>query len=127
MRKNKNITKNVIFSFDDGRKDTYEVAYKVMKKVGIVGTIHVITGILDGSFFPNEGFASGNREFVSLEDLYEMKKNGFEISSHSDNHTNEYKEIEKSLNKLVDYKLMDKDFLTFSSPNSKINQNNYMK
>ena len=117
--------KNVIFSFDDGRKDTYNVAYKIMKKNKLVGTIHVITKYLDNGY--NKKIKTDKGEFVSIDDLYDMKKNGFEISSHSDDHSNDYNMIKKSLIKLVDNKLMDKNFLTFSSPHSDINQKNYME
>lgn len=119
--------KNIVFSFDDGRKDTYSIAYEIMKKYNLVGTVHVITGSLDNTYSPSKGFASGERKFISIADLKEMKKNGFEISSHSENHTNEYDMIEKSLKKLINIKLMEKEALSFSSPRSEINQYNYKK
>ena len=122
----KNIDKNIIIAFDDGRKDVYDNAYKIMKKYSLVGSFYVITGSLDDSYIPKTGFKSGKKKFVTLENLLEMKKNGFEISSHSNNHTNDYDMIESSIKKLCNYKLMEKNFLSFSSPKSEINEKNYL-
>lgn len=38
--------KYVIFSFDDGRKDQYEIGYKVLKEYGFPATINVVVHLL---------------------------------------------------------------------------------
>lgn len=113
--------KCVIFSFDDGRKDNYSIAYNIMSKYNLVGTLHVITGCIDNTYQPK----SGSYQYLSLENLLKLKNCGFEISSHSNDHSNNYEMIKISLEKLITWNLMDKNFLTFSSPCSEINEKNF--
>ena len=36
--------KYIIFSFDDGRKDNYDIVYPLLKKYGFTASFHVVTG-----------------------------------------------------------------------------------
>lgn len=119
--------RNVILAFDDGRKDIYNIAFPIMKKNNIIGSLYIITGTLNNSYTPIKGFASGKRQFISLENILEMEKEGFEISSHSCNHSNEYSMIKESLDFLCNKGIMKREYKSFSSPRSEINEKNFEK
>ena len=87
----------VTLSFDDGRLDTYTNAYRIMKKYNLYGTIHVITGYVDGSFTRQ---LSGSDNALTIENLIEMENTGWEISSHGDQHITEKKDFLQSIEKL---------------------------
>ncbi len=38
--------KYAVLSFDDGRADTYEKAYKILKKYGLTATINAVTDFI---------------------------------------------------------------------------------
>lgn len=109
----------VSLSFDDGREDTYRVAYNIMKKYGITGTIHVTTGYIDGTWKPDDWKTSKGP--ISIEQLREMKQNGFEISSHGDRHITDKEDLLVSISKLKRWDLID-DKVGFSIPNSKLTE-----
>lgn len=120
-----NLDKNVIINFDDGREDVYLNAYPIMRKYDLVCSIYLITGTLDNSFAPKTGFASGKRKFLNKKEIDEMKKMGYEFSSHSNNHSNDKDMISKSINYLKKNNLFT-NFVSFSSPRSEINEANFM-
>lgn len=106
----------VTLSFDDGRLDTYTNAYRIMKKYNLYGTIHVITGYVDGSFTRQ---LSGSDNALTIENLIEMENTGWEISSHGDQHITEKKDFLQSIEKLKKWGFTDGE-IGFSIPNSKI-------
>ncbi|MFD3155993.1 polysaccharide deacetylase family protein [Haloimpatiens sp. FM7330] len=98
--------KSVVLTFDDGYKDNYENAYPILKKYRFKATIFMITNKI------------GQGEYLTLNQLKELNKNGFDIQSHTANHENlsklsyskqldelesSKKELEKLLNKKVRY------------------------
>jgi hypothetical protein len=117
--------KYVIFSFDDGRKDTYDVAYKLLKQYECTASIHVTTGLIDGSIKKVVNNPFQNIEGMSINDIVEMSNDGFDISSHSDMHTNEETDLKISLTKLINWGLLRDDYLLFSSPYSEIYKGNF--
>lgn len=107
----------VSLSFDDGREDTYRVAYKIMKKYGLIGTIHATTGYIDNTWKPEKWeSAKGN---MTVEELKEMKENGFEISSHGDKHITKKADLLNSISKFYEWGI-DLKKIGFSIPTSKI-------
>jgi len=78
-------------TFDDGLLNTYEVAYPIMSKHGVKGTLFVVTGVLKGILGDSNPFVCYarklNREFMSMEHVLELKDAGWEIGSHSVTHT----------------------------------------
>lgn len=109
----------VSLSLDDGREDTYRMAYKIMKKYGLTGTIHVVTGYVDGSWIPENWYTA--KGAIKVEQLKEMKDYGFEISSHGDKHITEEQDFLESIRKLRKWELIE-DKVGFSIPYSKLSE-----
>lgn len=107
----------ISLSFDDGREDTYRVAFKIMKKYGLKGTIHVTTGYIDETWTEkNWKTAKGP---ISIEQLKEMKEDNFEISSHGDKHIAENNDLSVSIEKLKHWGLINEN-VGFSVPTSQL-------
>lgn len=111
---------NVIFSFDDGRSDALDAA-KILHSYGLVGTFHVTTGFIDGTF--NTIVFGKNRKSINIDELAQMKKLGMEISSHGDKHILDYNDFKTSLDKLNNWRLIDGSKAGFSIPNSEYDLN----
>lgn len=92
----------ITLSFDDGREDFYRVIFPIMQKYGLVGTFHIITGWIDGSYEApdREGWESAQAGHMSLEQIKECHKAGFEISGHGDLHENTEADVTSCVNKL---------------------------
>jgi len=71
--------KCVCITFDDGYKDNM-YAYPVLKKYGYTATFFVVTDWIE------KGRSPCGLEMMSWEDIEFLKKNGFEIGSHSLSH-----------------------------------------
>lgn len=106
----------VCLSFDDGRSDAFYSAFPIMLSTNIVGTFHITTGFIDGTFRTN---AFGrDRKPLRIESLQEMKNNKMEISSHGDKHIMETRDFLISISKIREWELgLQK--IGFSVPNSK--------
>lgn len=111
----------VSLSFDDGRKDTFTVAYQIMKKYGLVGTLHITTGWVDKSFKPEEWF-SAREGAMSISEIQRCYQDGFEITSHGDQHLIAADDLHNSLEKLKAWEVIDPSYLGFSFPNSKLGE-----
>ena len=107
----------ISFSFDDGRMDTYTEAYLIMKKYGLIGTIHVTTGFIDKTFSDYK-WKSADLP-LTIDQLKEMSMNGFEISTHGDRHISKIEDMANCHFKLKSWALIDRKF-GFSVPTSKI-------
>ena len=105
-------------SFDDGRLDNYENAYQIMKKYNIKGTFHIITGFTDNSIKIQKIDPASS--VISKEKMNEMKKDGNEISSHSNDHGINTYEIKKSIKKLKKWKFGEKFGFSIPRSNEKI-------
>lgn len=99
--------KSIIVTLDDGYKDNYINAYKILKEFGFNATVFVITSTID-----KDG------SYLTSSELKEMDQNGFDVESHTVNHDKlneltyekQYRTlkdsrecIEKILNKQVKY------------------------
>ena len=71
---NSDISKYVIICFDDGWKDNYLYAIPILKLFGLSATFFVITGNI------------GTREFMTWNDLDEIRQLGMRIESHTHSH-----------------------------------------
>ena len=68
-----------VFSFDDGWKSQYEVAWPIMKKYGYPFTMFIYTeGVRGGSL--------GGGEAITWEQLADMRDNGVDVEAHSATH-----------------------------------------
>ena len=117
--------KYIILSFDDGRKDTYDIAFKLLIKYGFTASIHITTGFIERTIENSSDFQ--NIEAMSLDNVIEMFHSGFDISSHSDRHINEENDLKASLSKLKKLGLLQKNNVIFSSPKSEIYEGNIQK
>lgn len=88
------MSKYVMFSFDDGRKDQYEDAYHVLKKYGFPATINIVSEFINepSSF---DIFKTCDNESVTWKNLEEMSADGWEIACHGATHKNTVEDIEK--------------------------------
>lgn len=66
--------KPVILTFDDGYKDAYESAFRMLEERGMVGVFYVVSGFV------------GDRNSATWDELGEMQEAGMEIGAHSVNH-----------------------------------------
>lgn len=104
----------LVFSFDDGRDDFIKSAL-TLNKYNLVGSFHITTGFIDGSF-ATDAFGIG-RKPLSINELKTMKEMGMDVSSHGDKHITEYKDFINSYNKLQNW-LDLKGKIGLSVPNS---------
>jgi len=105
---------NIVFSFDDGRDDAYN-AYLILKKYKLVGSFHITTGFMDGTF-KTDAFGE-KRKPIKVEHLLEMSNDGMDISSHGDRHIMDSDDFNVSLEKLEKIGISKQKF-GFSVPNS---------
>ncbi len=72
----------VTYTFDDGLKDQYTVAYPMLKEAGLKGTFFVIAGkVGDPNGYRSK--AERNTPLMTWDDIREMSEAGMEIGSHS--------------------------------------------
>ncbi|GAH04899.1 unnamed protein product [marine sediment metagenome] len=69
----------IVFTFDDGYENTFNVAYPIMKKCGLVGTVFIITDLVA----PNDW---RGKKTMSWKQITELYKNGWDIGSHTASH-----------------------------------------
>jgi len=69
-------------TFDDGLLNTYEVAFPIMEKYGVKGTVFVVVGVLEGSI-SSEAFRKDKALTMNWDQVKELQKAGWEIGSHS--------------------------------------------
>lgn len=82
--------KYISFSFDDGRKDTYTIAYPVLAQHGFTCTVNMIT---DHLLDPTAHSKYGLREVMSIKDVLDLQSKGNEIACHGHTHKNTYEDI----------------------------------
>ncbi len=115
--------KNIVFSFDDARRDTFDTAYRILKKYGFSFTVNVV------SDFVNEPkkytcFKSGNNESMTSEQLLECQQNGVEIACHGHTHLNDVQDVLDNISAMKDMGLDADKIVGFASPNSMITKDN---
>ena len=116
--------KKIVFSFDDGRKDTFDTSLSILKKYGFVATINIATDfILNPALY--DCFASGNGEAMTIEEVVDTQRRGFEIASHGHKHTNTVEDCLQSLAELNKWGV-DTSKIGFASPFSKLTDKNML-
>ena len=110
--------KYISITFDDGREDNYSVAYPVMERYHMKGTVFVTTGFVDGTWEEYHVLDSPRRA-LSVEEIRELAENGWEIGLHGDRHTTEVRDLIRAYDKLNGW-IHDKKpaVYGFSVPNS---------
>ena len=115
------MAKNIVFSFDDGRLDTYENAVPIMDQYGIKATINITADFILHAENYN-CFKSANNKAMSIEQVLELYNKGFEIATHGNRHTNDPDDVRTSIKILKEWGI-DKIY-GFASPESEINPDN---
>jgi peptidoglycan/xylan/chitin deacetylase (PgdA/CDA1 family) len=86
----------VVITFDDGYRDNFTEAVPALKDAGLSATFFVATGFIETEReFPHDlralergGIEALNFPKLTWDDLRSMEADGFEIGSHTINHTN---------------------------------------
>lgn len=91
----------VVLSFDDGRKDNYDVVLPIIKEYGLTATFNIATAYVDGTIDKSD--APCDNPAMTIDDVVELYKNGCEIACHGDCHKNTLLDIENGLDKLRDW------------------------
>ena len=112
--------KYAVLSFDDGRADTYENAYKILKKHGLTATINAVTDFIARPERYSD-FASGGNKAMTAEQLAECQKNGIEIACHGATHQNTADDILRNIRDLQNMGIST-DGIGFASPNSHVTE-----
>ena len=114
--------KQIIFSFDDGRLDTYTIAYPIMKKYGLPFTLNVTTDfVLNPERYTN--FGSANNKSMRSKQVLDCYQNGVEIACHGHTHKNTKDDVLKNISALEEMGI-DANGIGFASPNSEVTKNN---
>lgn len=109
----------VTLSFDDAREDNYRVALPIMEKYGLLSTLHVTTGFVDGTYenWGEKWFSTTGA--MTRTELEHWHKLGHEISGHGDKHRNDYEDIKNGIDKLKLWGLTRNGIVDgFASPGS---------
>jgi len=116
------VSKYVIFSFDDGRVDTYKNAFLILEKFGMKGTINVVT---DFVLHPEnyECFKSCLNHPMSVENIHECQNAKWEIACHGSTHKNTVEDIKKNIAELATLGINIQN-IGFASPHSELDLNN---
>lgn len=72
--------KYIVLSFDDGLIDFKKNALPILEKHNLKASINVISGYVDDTIHQDYGY-------MSISDLNTLKRNGFELSVHSNSHS----------------------------------------
>jgi len=75
----------ITITFDDGVLNTYEVAFPLMEKYTFKGVVFIPTGILTGTI---KTVRLDDEPYMTLEQIKELHRAGWEIGSHSVTHRN---------------------------------------
>jgi len=114
--------KYISFSFDDSRLDTYTVAYQIMKKYNIKGTVNVISDfVLNPHKY--DMFASAKNP-MTKEQLLVWQVEGNEIACHGSTHINTREDVLENIRELREMGLCV-DKIGFASPQSDLCENNF--
>lgn len=114
--------KTIVFSFDDGRVDTYENAVSVLNKYRYKATINIATDyVLNPSRYTSGSFK--NHKPMAVSQILELYNEGFEIACHGNKHKNNTKDILEGKTLLKSWGI-DVNDIGFASPYSYLTRGN---
>ena len=115
--------KNVVFSFDDARLDTYTTAYPILKRYSLPFTVNVVS-----DFVVNQEkytcFVSGDNKSITPQQLVECQKDGNEIACHGHSHKNDVQDVLDNIEALAEFGLDKNLIVGFASPESYVTEKN---
>lgn len=105
--------KPVILTFDDGYKDAYDSAFKMLQERKMVGVFYIVSGFV------------GDRNSATWDQLREMQEAGMEMGAHSISHPDLAAAAAKEARQQIDGSIqeierqLDTDVITFAYPAGK--------
>ena len=78
--------KRIALTFDDGLLNTFEVAYPILRDLGIKATLFVVSGVFTGDVGTEQIRPNDHSPLMTYEQVKELHKLGWEIGSHSHTH-----------------------------------------
>lgn len=86
LKKESNLKKKIIITFDDGFKDNYTTAFPIMKKYGFEGTVFISTDYIGGksSFCKKE--SDKHFEMLDEDEIKKLDQAGWCIANHFASH-----------------------------------------
>ncbi len=105
-------SKAVVINLDDGYRSTYEIAYPILKKYGFTATLFIYTS-----------FIGASRSALTWEQLNAMNADGFEVGSHSVNHTDLSRKLDGESEKDYLARVKRELLLSKQALDDKLNQN----
>lgn len=115
--------KYICLSFDDGRSDTFEYAFPLLRKYGLVATVNIISDFVNNPF--KYFFPSGPKP-MSISQIKDWQGAGFEVACHGSTHVNTDKDVKKNIKELESFGI-DVRGIGFASPESYITKENIHK
>lgn len=110
----------ITFSFDDGRKDTYDVFKNIMISMNLPAVVYIPSGYIEIGF--NDSAEIGFNGLMSKENLDFIEGNGlFEIGGHGFMHKNDFEDLKLGIKKLKNW-YPDIGEIGLASPHSYINK-----
>lgn len=112
--------KFVNLSFDDGRSDTYEVAFPIIKKYGLKATVNIISEYITN---PSKYHFGSAPKAMNKEQILTWQKEGFEVASHGRTHSNTKEDVLDNINDLKSFGI-NVEKIGFASPSSELTSKN---
>lgn len=78
--------KKISLTFDDGLLNTYEVAYPILRELGVKATLFVVSGVFTGEVGTEQIRPADKSPLMNVEQVRELANAGWEIGSHSHTH-----------------------------------------
>lgn len=113
-------------SFDDGRKDNYDIAFPILKKYGLTATFNISTAYVDGTI--NSKDSPCINPAMTVDEVIKLNNCGFEIACHGDCHKNDWNDVVSGLSKLRIWLGWDENYKPgFASPESNLSSDEIKK
>ena len=114
-------------SFDDGRRDNYDIIKKTMIPMHLPVTINITTGYVDGTC-TEENKPSSKPALIKSEIIELFEEPLVEIALHGDQHLNTEEDITIGRNKLLEWFHLPEDTkFGFASPGSGLSVTDFIK
>ena len=116
----------IALSFDDGRRDNYDVVVPILQKYGLKATFNIATAYVDGTI-PKD-LAPCINPAMDKKHIKKLYLLGYEIAGHGDCHTNKDEDIIAGIRKLRNWlELEEYEQVGFASPRSDLSCNQILK
>jgi peptidoglycan/xylan/chitin deacetylase (PgdA/CDA1 family) len=120
IEKNRDNSKLVAFTFDDGYQSVYQNAFPVLKENNSSATIFLVAGHIGKDNLWEAGFGRRFRH-LSWEEIEEMKNYGFHFGSHTVNHP----DLTKLTKRQLEYELRSSKEVIEDKLNQKVKYLSY--